>query len=225
MKILNDIKLEIPGDAGKDFLTKLMGGMLIPRMEDLLNEKRQVCIDSIETKAAYDSFKISKVDGDLIYFDTGVSFEGPNIAKILEGSHRATIFICTIGEKIDRIIKEVSDSGDSLSVIIMDAITTDLLGLLGKYMGDLIRNEASMTPGWASTCSYSPGQYKWTIKEQQVLFSMVDGSKIGVELNPSCLMLPFKSISGVYGFGPKENINKTMVACDLCPRENCIGRR
>jgi len=57
------------------------------------------------------------------------------------------------------------------------------------------------------------------------MFSMVDGNKIGVELNKSYLMVPFKSISGIYGFGPNDSIDKTRVVCDLCPRENCISRR
>ena len=107
----------------------------------------------------------------------------------------------------------------------MDAITTSILGLLGDYMGRLIRDEGVQQDGWASTCSYSPGQYKWTIEEQRVIFSMIDSSKIGVKLNESCLMVPFKSISSVYGFGPEDKIDKTRVACELCPRQNCIGRR
>jgi hypothetical protein len=53
---------------------------------------------------------------------------------------------------------------------------------------------------------------------------MTDRQSFGVELNESYLMVPFKSASGVYGFGPKNSINKTRVACYLCPRENCIGR-
>jgi hypothetical protein len=225
MKILNDIKLEIPEDIGKDFLTKLMGGMLIPRMEEMLAEKKEECIKSINPKAVYGSFEIAGIEGGIVSFKSGASFNGPNISKILKGSQSATIFICTLGHGVDKAIKAVSDSGDSLSTIIMDAVTTSILGLLGEYMGKLIRKEGIKEEGWASTCSYSPGQYKWTIEEQKILFSMVDGKSIGVALNESFLMLPFKSISGVYGFGHKNSIDKTRVACDLCPRENCIGRR
>ena len=32
------------------------------------------------------------------------------------------------------------------------------------------------------------------------------------------------SLSGVYGFGPEGEIDKTRVAFDLCPRQNCIVR-
>ncbi|MBN1298701.1 MAG: hypothetical protein JW997_03325 [Actinobacteria bacterium] len=225
MKVLEKIKLDIPEDIGKDFLTKLMGGMLIPKMEEMLEEKKEICLKSISPKAVYDSFEILEIKGDIVHFRNGSSFNGPNVSKILKGSEVASIFICTLGADVDNEIKKVSESGDSLSTIIMDAITTSILGLLGEYMGKLIRKEGLRQSNWSSTCSYSPGQYKWTIEEQKILFSMVDGSKIGVKLNESFLMLPFKSISGVYGFGYEANIDKTRVACDLCPREDCIGRR
>ncbi|MCL5771111.1 MAG: hypothetical protein M1479_02405 [Actinobacteria bacterium] len=225
MIILENIKLEIPEETGRDFLTKLMGGRLNPQIEKLLADKSEICIDNIEPKAIYSNYEIEKVTGDCVYFKSGNIFTGPNISKILTGSEVSTIFITTLGSKTDKIIKDTGDSGDMLSTIIMDAITTELLGILGNHVGEIIKKENIREKGWGSTCTYSPGQYKWTIEEQKEIFSMVDGNKIGVELNKSYLMVPFKSISGVYGFGSIDRIDKTRVACDLCPRENCIGRR
>jgi len=225
MIILENIKLEIPKETGRDFLTKLMGGRLNHQLEKLLRDKSEICIGNIEPKAIYSNYEIEKVIGDCVYFKSGNIFTGPNISKILTGSEISTIFIITLGSMTDKIIKDVSDSGDMLSTIIMDAITTELLGILGNYLGEIIKKEGIREKGWGSTCTYSPGQYKWTIEEQKEMFSMVDGNKIGVKLNKSYLMVPFKSSSGVYGFGPIGSINKTRVACDLCPRENCIGRR
>ena len=107
----------------------------------------------------------------------------------------------------------------------MDAITTSMLGVAGEYFSKVIKDSNTMQKGYGATCKYAPGQYKWSIEEQKEIFNMIDSSKIGVRLNDSFLMVPFKSVSGVYGFGPEDKINKTRVACDLCPRENCIGRR
>ncbi|MCJ7471707.1 MAG: hypothetical protein MUP02_02700 [Actinobacteria bacterium] len=144
---------------------------------------------------------------------------------ILKGPETASILIYTLGKKIDDIIKEEQNAGDTLGTIIMDAVTTSMLGIAGEHMSKIMKDSNILQKGYAATCKYSPGQYKWTIEEQKEIFNMVDGSKIGVHLNNSFLMIPFKSVSGVYGFGPVDKINKTRVACDLCPRENCIGRR
>ncbi len=225
MKILKSIDFDIPQDAGKDFLAKLLGGKLNAQLENLLDAKREQCISEIEPKAVYDIFKIKRVEGGKVYFDSGNVFRGPNISKILKGSEIALIFIFTLGHRIGKLIKENSKSGDTLSTIVMDSVTTSLLTILGERFSEIARSEGKIHQGWESTCTYSPGQYKWTIQEQKEIFNMVDGSSIGVRLNPHFLMVPFKSVSGVYGFGPAHKIDKTKVACELCPRENCIGRR
>lgn len=225
MTILDDIILDIPPDIGKDFLEKVMGSALNAPMEKLLEEKTALCIERIDPRAIFDRFEIDRVEGDLVFFTSGHVFDGPHISKILTGSKTAILYILTLGSLVDRIIEGESRSGDTLAAVIMDAITTSLLGILGEHVGKKIRKLGIEETGWSSTCSYSPGQYKWTIKEQNKIFDMIDGKRIGVELNDSYLMVPFKSISGVYGFGPADRIDRTRVACDLCPRENCIGRR
>ncbi len=225
MEILDNIKLDIPREIGRDFLEKVMGAAINAPMERLLREKTSLCIRSIAPKAIHDRFEIDRVDGDLVYFKSGNIFDGPNISKILTGSKIAILYIFTLGNKADEIINEESQSGDTLATIIMDTVTTSLLETLGDFVGGKIKKEGKEQPNWGATCAYSPGQYKWTIEEQKKLFEMLDGRRIGVELNESYLMIPFKSVSGVYGFGPEDRIDKTRVACDLCPRENCIGRR
>jgi hypothetical protein len=225
MAILDNIKLEIPREIGRDFLEKVMGAAINAPMEKLLSEKTTLCVQNIAPKAIYERFEIERVNGDLVYFKSGKIFEGPNISRILTGSKIAILYILTLGNRVDEIINEESRSGDTLATIIMDTITTSLLDILGDFVGEKIKKEGKEQQNWGATCSYSPGQYKWTIEEQKKLFEMMDGEKIGVELNESYLMVPFKSVSGVYGFGPEDSIDKTRVACDLCPRENCIGRR
>jgi len=225
MTILKNIKLDIPKDTGKDFLKRLMGGRLNPQIEKLLEEKRGVCIKNIFPKAVYEIYEIEKIKNNSAYFKSGHIFNGPNISKILAGSEIAIIFIFTLGSKIDEIIKNESKSGDALSTIVMDSVATKMLNILGEKVGTLIKKEGTRKNSWSSTCTYSPGQFKWTIEEQKEIFQMVNGHKIGVKLNKSMLMIPFMSISGIYGFGPEDKINKTRVACDLCPRRDCISRR
>ena len=225
MKILDTIKLDIPPDIGRDFLEKVMGSGINPPLQKLLEEKTSECLESITPKAIHDRFEIEKVEGNQVHFKSRHIFSGPHVSKILTGSKTAILYIYTLGNRIDRIIDEERRSGDTLASIIMDAITTSLLGVLGDSVGEKIKKQGIEEKNWGSTCTYSPGQYKWTIEEQKKIFEMIDGKKIGVDLNESCLMVPFKSVSGVYGFGPKDRIDKTRVACDLCPRENCIGKR
>jgi hypothetical protein len=69
----------------------------------------------------------------------------------------------------------------------------------------------------------SPGSLEdWPIQEQAALFNLLGDteSELGVRLSDSLLMIPRKSISGI--FFPAEG---SFESCRLCPRRNCQGRR
>jgi hypothetical protein len=69
----------------------------------------------------------------------------------------------------------------------------------------------------------SPGSLKdWPITEQKILFSSLGDveSAVGVRLTGSFLMIPRKSVSGIYF--PTEI---PFLSCQLCPREKCPSRQ
>ena len=77
--------------------------------------------------------------------------------------------------------------------------------------------------GLVSLSNMSPGSLEdWPIAEQTKLFSIFGDTEslVGVRLTESLLMVPRKSISGIL-FPSEEGF----IACRLCERERCPGRR
>jgi hypothetical protein len=75
----------------------------------------------------------------------------------------------------------------------------------------------------AQVGSLAPGALPdWPLEEQRPLFALLGHlpAAMGVRLTASGLMLPRKTISGIY-FPAGE----AFVSCTLCPRELCAGRR
>ena len=62
----------------------------------------------------------------------------------------------------------------------------------------------------------------WPITQQKELFSIFGSVEnlIGVRLTDTCLMIPIKSVSGIF-----FQTETTFETCQLCSRETCIGRR
>ncbi len=80
---------------------------------------------------------------------------------------------------------------------------------------------ATYNPG--ETSVMNPGSLAdWQIQQQQVLFGLfgTGARTIGVRLTESLLMVPTKTVSGIR-FPTTEHFE----SCQLCPRENCPGRR
>ncbi len=62
----------------------------------------------------------------------------------------------------------------------------------------------------------------WPITQQKELFSIFGNVEdlIGVKLTDKYLMIPIKSVSGIF-FPTKCKFE----SCQLCPRERCVGRK
>ena len=146
-----------------------------------------------------------------------------NIGEFLAHADRVAVFVVTVGGAISRLAENASRDGDVLAAWTMDALGSWAAeaaadALMGQ-MRPHLRN------GEGLTLRYSPGYCGMDIGQQRTLFQMVQAGSVGVDLLPSMLMSPLKSISGIVGLGPSETISSHRSACDRCPQVDCHMRR
>jgi len=138
------------------------------------------------------------------------------LRKNLKDVERVFPYVVTIGGRLEEMINTCDDL---LEKYYLDVIGNIALVKARKYLED------HLCARFALDCIsfMSPGSLTdWPIEEQKPLFSILKGveSAIGVRLNESLLMIPKKSVSGIYF--PTET---TFSSCQLCPRKNCQGRK
>ena len=124
-------------------------------------------------------------------------------------------YVITIGKDLEERCKSMK----LLKQYCLEEIGNIALRTARKYLEDYLKSKYKLT----RLSSMSPGRLTdWPITEQKLLFSLfgdVEGL-LGVTLSDSMLMLPRKSVSGV--FFPTEF---QFESCQLCPRERCEGRK
>lgn len=146
----------------------------------------------------------------------GVRFESRVLRKNLEDVERVFPHGVTIGVGLEERARRTEDL---LERYYLDAIGNWALIQTRKYLEDALRSRFALK----GLSFMSPGSLKdWPIEQQRPLFSLLDGAAraIGVTLTEACLMVPMKSVSGIYF--PTET---TFVNCQLCPRDRCVGRK
>lgn len=148
------------------------------------------------------------------------SFKSRTLAKMLHENPRVFIYCATCGNECDFLVDE---SVDPLQKFWADEIRTELLFSAFKFLQDDIKRKtqikklAAMVPGSGET------EQIWSITELKKLFETVNGeftAELGVKLTPSCLMLPNKTVAGI--FFASEHDFKT---CRVCRRQNCPNRQ
>lgn len=168
--------------------------------------------------AARAVYKVSYVDEKL---EDGVTIDGTRFTsrvmrKNMDEVGRVFPYVITLGPALE---DRANECEDLLQQYYLDSIGNIALRKSRKYLEDLLRSRYAI-----EGLSYmSPGSLEdWPIQEQPRLFSILDGvtDTVGVRLNESLLMIPKKSVSGIYF--PTE---VTFFNCQLCPRDNCQGRK
>lgn len=152
----------------------------------------------------------------------GAVFTG-RIGEFLGQAEQAAVFVATAGPEIVEMAVAAMRARDTLGGLVYHALGS---ALAEAVVERIVRQlEQSLLPGQALTLRYSPGYCGISLAEQRVLFDLVDAARIGVELLPSLIMRPVKSVSGLIGIGPAERVRAYGNPCDRCPRTDCAMRR
>jgi hypothetical protein len=154
--------------------------------------------------------------GDKHVVAEGLRFESRVLTVNLDNQHRFFAFCVTAGGELDAWAKSKTDL---LEHYWADAINQSVCVSARAFLEKHIEEKH----GLVKTARMSPGSLPdWPVQEQRVLFELLGDTtaSIGVTLSESMLMMPIKSVSGIF-FHNDEGF----ASCRLCPREGCPGRK
>ncbi len=169
----------------------------------------------IQAKAVYEVSHISQRGEDTVEVN-GVTFSSRVLRVNLDKVERVFPFIITIGSALE---DNASSSGDLLRQFYLETMGDMALRSSRQYLEKYLKRHF----GLGQLSRMSPGSLKdWPVTEQKPLFSIFCDVEdlIGVTLTESMLMIPKKSVSGI--FFPTEVM---FFSCQLCPRKACPERK
>ena len=210
----------IPFEPDRAALVKRLrvkdGSAYLADLQRLVDEAQAVA----RPKALYKVAFIDDRGDDYVVVD-GVRLSSRVLCVNLEPVHRVFPYIATCGVELDAWAHAQND-------------------MLYKYWADVIKEIAvreaaqalfeRMTEkyGLGKMAVMSPGSLDdWPMPQQQPLFSILGDVEeaIGVHLSDSFVMTPNKSLSGLRFATAHQDWRDDFASCQLCPRENCPGRR
>ncbi len=191
----------------EEFLLDMMRVRNNGELGDRLLELGRQAVAVARPKAAYREVTIDERSDDGLIID-GVKFQSRLLSENLP--ERAYSFVATCGTELEEWSRSFSD--------LLESFWLD--GIMNLAL-DAAVSELESRLGWAQLSCMNPGGLPdWPLTEQRPLFDLLGDTNIGVSLTESCLLLPMKSVSGIYYYSEEQFCN-----CQLCPRENCPGRR
>jgi len=212
MHKLKNIPVEYDLESMLDYLHLEKESRESKEFAELLERARE----TIRPKALYTISYIEEKGRDFVRFK-GAKFTSIVLGVNLENTERVFPYIATCGTEVDGICTD----HDMLKQYWLDEIKAKALLAAIQHLYSHI--DEHHNPGKLSTMNPGSGAADvWPIEQQKQLFSIFGDveSSIGVRLTDSCLMIPNKTVSGIF-FAAE----KSFESCQLCPREVCKGRR
>lgn len=171
----------------------------------------------VKPKALYEVSYVQSRDQDRVNVG-GVLFTSRILRVNLDKVERVFPYIATCGKELDEI--EIP-ARDFMRRFWVDTIKSMALTAGSEYLTEYLKRKYAL----GKISKMNPGDARvdfWPIEQQKELFSIFGNREelIGVKLTDSFLMIPNKSVSGIYF--PREI---RFESCQLCPREVCPERR
>jgi len=145
------------------------------------------------------------------------------LAAIFPRAASLALYAATLGEPLCAAIRGAFDDGDPALGLMLDTVAS----LAADAASELLaRRFAAELDDELAVLPYSPGYCGWHVSGQHALFAELAPVELGITLNPSALMQPLKSVSGVLVAGPPAiHVFKNDFAfCASCATEECRSR-
>jgi hypothetical protein len=146
----------------------------------------------------------------------GTNVESRLASSLLRDAGAVYAYVVTCGVELERLMNETADPVEKMwqAQLNQEALRQAQRRTLKAVEG---------LAGAENLCSINPGSHPdWPLAAQRQLFALIGRAEecTGVELNESLLMLPTKSVSGIW-FQSRQGYEN----CRICERAGCEGRR
>jgi len=148
----------------------------------------------------------------------GNVIQSRNLAKNLDGCTEIVIMAVTLGADVDRLIQKYSILSMSKAAV-LQASAAAMVEEVCDEVNEEIRQNAE-EKGYSCHPRFSPGDGDLLLENQKLIFSLINLPKtIGLTLNSSLLMTPFKSVTAFIGLSPEktETEETGCAGCTMSP--------
>ncbi len=226
MTVSSDWRIEFDGEKYAAQVGGSMSRLLAqPRVQADWQAALAAATELVSPAAVWEAFPIAQFRHEQIILANGAKLGNGPLAGVVAGATHLVIAVCTIGDPIhDRISAELR-SGSRLRGMFLDDLGSWAVDQVRQQLCRRVEADANADRLRASA-SLSPGESEWSVRDQSVIFSVLDTRPIGVSLTESLVMSPLKSLSLVVGIGPGPLGVEGASNCDFCTiRERCQHRR
>ncbi len=218
MIVATDFQLVVDGDA---ISTVLPAGLERPGLRRRLATVLEELEDVAAPAACYDAYPIERILHERLELAGGSRIGSGPLASVVAGAEALYIAVCTLGGALDERIRTYRDGHRYVEMLLLDELGSWAVDQVRAQLYERVQAEVAER-SWHLSSPLSPGESAWPIREQRIIFRLLNTAKIDVTLGASDLMRPLKSLSLVFGAGAGKLGTEGLTRCHFCSiRDRC----
>jgi hypothetical protein len=175
--------------------------------------------------ACFEVFPIKKFLHDRLQLANGVLIGGGPVVTVVGGAEALVVAVCTVGAAVDQKIRQLQAGKQLFQTMLLDELASGAVDQVRQQLHQKLEIRQA-AQGWRLSTLLSPGESTWSMRDQRIIFKLVDASAIGVTLSNSGVMQPLKSLSMIMGTGRCAMGVEGLTNCDFCSlKDRCSYSR
>jgi hypothetical protein len=173
----------------------------------------------LHPKVVYQEYGVEAVQHERLLLHGGQKIDSKLIAQQLAGASQVIVILATIGMQLEEQVSKIWDA-DMVYALALDGAGSASVEALANAACLHFEQQAALE-GLQATIPFSPGMVDWSVAEgQPQIFNLLGDSGSIVQLTPSYIMIPRKSLTMVMGIGAE--VKSSRKTCDFClMRDTC----
>ena len=190
-----------------------------------LRRRLSTVVEDMEAVAApvacYGAYPIERILHDRLELAGGTRIGCGPLTSVIAGAEELYVAVCTLGGALDERIRTYRDGGRYLEMLLLDELGSWAVDQVRTQLYERVQAELAER-GWHLSSPLSPGESAWPIREQRIIFKLLETAQIDVALGAGDLMRPLKSLSLVFGAGAGKLGTEGLTRCHFCSiRDRC----
>lgn len=155
----------------------------------------------IEPRALILSARVAAAGREGARLADGTAFSGRAVGALLAGCPLAAAFVLTLGPRLEAETAALAERRDLLQAFLLDTAGWAAIEAAVRALRLNLAARAR-AHGWRVTHRLAPGYQDWPLEEQRALVGLFGAAEGLVRLSEHGVLVPFKSISGLFGLAP-----------------------
>ena len=189
------------------------------------DKAKEDLVGLLDPKVGWNKFLLSRVEGEKLILNNGFVLGGGPVGRVIKGATEVTVGVCTIGPKVEDAVAEHMKSNRLTRGYFLDLMANWAVDSVRNQFYSTIKSQVKQEKKFHTSIILWPGQ-DWPLSDQAIIFELLkdETKEIGVTLTSSLLMYPKKSVSFLFGMGPKPIGMEDGIQCQICSNnQTCPG--